>query len=69
MIMFYYFYFLPWLWNALEHLDRALYKLSFIYYLLLLLISKQGVSAVSDIEERASFCDLQRNQSANCGEV
>ena len=32
-------------------------------------ISKQGVSAVSDIEERATFCDLQRNQSANCGEV
>ena len=34
MIMFdYYFYFLPWLWSALELFDRALYKLSFIYYL------------------------------------
>ena len=26
------FYFLPWLWSALELLDRALYKLSFIIY-------------------------------------
>ena len=34
MITFdYYFYFLLWLWSALELLDRELYKLSFIYLL------------------------------------
>ena len=35
------------------------------------LLEKQDGSTitVSDIEERATFCDLQRNQGANCGEV
>ena len=33
MITFdYHFHFLLWLWSALELLDRALYKLSFIYF-------------------------------------
>ena len=34
----YYFYFLPWLWSALELLDRALYKSSFIIIIIIIII-------------------------------